>query len=468
MGLLEDEVSTPAALLNLPNELLFKIISMATEVERPSLGWGWWEPGLYDGIDFPLALSLTQVCQRLRPIAIPRLYERLRIGHSNDYHIDLEKDHGLSRENSLQLLRSVEEDPSLGVHCRALELYLVGNLRKASADRVPYELVSSDEKAELAVDVIRAFPKIKRFKIIEEVQQHLEAQAKTWEILRTAARLLPELEEVGFLGGGKATLGEIREVLGGISALKTLSISHCILPSPGNRVDLGDCETQFASLATLDILGFPGQPTDLQYFLHGPKLERFSFNLSYPDGEESANSSRRPWSLPHVFSLFSAQRETLRNIQIGSFYNGNCDLRGLNLAGFTSLEELDLTVRNTGVEAGQKEILTAPRLRKFTWDFQTDDQQVGPHLDDFAGDEEAWLRKFMQAAVALKSPLQEIHVRFRPDIWYLKPDVWPWSRMDGLNREGQELRVPITVTYAPPTVSEEEFEDVLTESPEKT
>jgi len=201
--------------------------------------------------------------------------------------------------------------------------------------------------------------------------------------------------------------------------------------------------------------------------LRGPlKLERFRFHLSHENSEYYDESTDGPWTLPRVFSLLAPHRETLRFIEIGTLYNSEVGLVGSDLARFTSLEELTLPYRNTGGWVGQEEILTAPRLRKFTWDFASNDQQIGPHLEEFSNTETIWVRKFILTATACGSPLKEIHIIFKPDVWSGAPPIWPWDRMDALHDLAQKKGTGISVTYFEPTVARDAFDDEgPTESP---
>ncbi|KAK0648488.1 hypothetical protein B0T16DRAFT_455963 [Cercophora newfieldiana] len=422
-------------LLKLPNELITRIVDLATEPAEPLWRW-WWD----------------RRNQHFRAVATPRLYSQLvRLGTRTHPEVSLTR---LS-----QLLRSLRSNPALADHCRTLEIHLghLGHICKAQEG-----VLGTRSKTQLVGELSSLLHRTR----ILVARNSLHRWDETWdghregpggrEIIFAAVGKMPELQELYLWNCCHVTSREIRDALSGSSCLRSLLISRCIIKS-AVLPDLRKSGTGFPCLTSLSVFGFPAWPTDLQYFFHGPpKLEHLIFALDYTDGEQYVDEGGGPWSLPRVFSFLAPQRETLRTIKIGTFYNTECDLQGLDLSEYTNLVDLELSARNTGITTGQEEILSAPRLENFTWNFQTNDQQNGPLLEEFDEVCETWVRKFMQHAVATNSSLKKIHIIFTPDIWDGPPPVWPWDRMDTLNCEGQDMG--IAVTYTTPSVEKEYFD----------
>jgi len=157
-----------------------------------------------------------------------------------------------------------------------------------------------------------------------------------------------------------------------------------------------------------------------------------------------------------LFSHLSPHRKTLRSIEIGSF-DTKCPtgFDGFSLAGFESLETLELAERSTGSRDGYEEIAAAPRLKRFSWNFQNDDSVMKVCLGHFRQADEDWIRGLAAAAARRKSPLENIHIIFEPDSWDEPPEVWPWDSMDDIAKDFRDAG--ITVTYTEPNVTKSQI-----------
>jgi hypothetical protein len=151
-------------------------------------------------------------------------------------------------------------------------------------------------------------------------------------------------------------------------------------------------------------------------------------------------------ALSLLFSHLSPHRKTLRSIEIGSFFT-KCPtgFDGFSLAGFESLETLELSKHSTGSRDGYEEVAAAPRLKRFSWNFQNDDSYIAVCLDRFRQAEEDWIRGLAAAAARRKSPLENIHIIFEPDNWDVPPEVWPRDRMHNIAKDFRDAG--ITVAY---------------------
>lgn len=204
------------------------------------------------------------------------------------------------------------------------------------------------------------------------------------------------------------------------------------------------------ALTSLHIHGCQSDPSTIRRLLLLPKnLEHFSFRLGWNDENVAA-------TLPLLFSHLSPHRKALRSIEIGCLFNDRpTGLDGFSLAGFESLETLELPKNSTGSQDGYEKIAAAPRLKTFSWNFQSDDSFMGLCLDHFRQAEEDWIRGLAAAAARRKSPLENIHVIFEPDNWGVPPEVWPWDRMDNIAKDFRDAG--ITVTYTEPNVTKSQI-----------
>jgi len=168
------------------------------------------------------------------------------------------------------------------------------------------------------------------------------------------------------------------------------------------------------------------------------------------------------WSLATLLPIFAIHKQTLRSIVVTNICRPG--LAGLDLSEFESLEYLRLSDATTGCDpALVGNIIDAPRLRTFHWDFTLEDQQHGTGLDAFGQREEDWLRALVDAAVERRSSLRKIMVEFKPDdgIYRMGTEnmddvLYPWDRLDAVGLQASSESIDLW--YPDPTMSREEFE----------
>ena len=198
---------------------------------------------------------------------------------------------------------------------------------------------------------------------------------------------------------------------------------------------------------------FSGPADHLRRFLAWPTC-LYHFTL----GNHFVYEPQPPLSLAMIGAAISPQASTLRTLSIG--YLEIEGLRGFDLTGFESLEELTLSAWTTGSDAGDEEKLLAPRLRKFTWDFPIEEcRGMGP-LHELGESEGQWLQRFAGAAIRTHSRLSLIYVAFfavdhcscRPESL---PEIYPWDHIDGV---ADRVRgAGIEVKYPRPMFTRDEF-----------
>ena len=106
----------------------------------------------------------------------------------------------------------------------------------------------------------------------------------------------------------------------------------------------------------------------------------------------------------------------------------------------------DLAFPSTDAEA-----IIGPSLKEFTWRFTKMHCAVWA---DFGTKEENWLREFAKTAVAMRTALIRINVRFFTDYWEAgRADNYPWDRMDAIRDEVK--KGGLTIEYSAPPISRE-------------
>ncbi|KAK4446685.1 hypothetical protein QBC34DRAFT_383035 [Podospora aff. communis PSN243] len=119
-----------------------------------------------------------------------------------------------------------------------------------------------------------------------------------------------------------------------------------------------------------------------------------------------------------MFSMLSPHASTLRSIGITSFdIDGRdsdhlgIDVQNLDLASFKALEQLCLHHEDTYHFSSLESILTAPRLRKFVWNFSGSSQYRIPfHYPNKKM--LSWIQSLVVAARSQRHGLRHVHVFF--------------------------------------------------------
>jgi hypothetical protein len=130
---------------------------------------------------------------------------------------------------------------------------------------------------------------------------------------------------------------------------------------------------------------------------------------------------------------------------------------------FERLQYLSLSYWATGSDTGETSLL-APHLETFEWVFDAEDGRP-VYVDRFGKQEEAFLRRLADAAVARGTRLRRIRIVFTP-VAYLPPGwgqreqelEYPWDHMDSVAADVRKLR--IALTYNKPSITREEFDEL--------
>jgi len=460
-------------ILRLPAELLTWIAELAT-ADQPRDSWRYRsairnDKWVTDGNDFECdswnTFRLCLVSRRFYAIACPILYRHLVIemNAAKNGHLGMWGRRSFftySGEAISDLRRTLETTPSLHRYCRTLHIGLyssndpdevvgVSNLVQALSNTrklrlfVSRQLLSLEQIAPIMASVRRHMNNLEALQSLGD--NHLDG----WEVAQLMLAL-PQLRSLQLsIDAGRGT-EEIAE-----QNWKTVKVgpsSRNGFPATTSTNESGFTlhQERVMALTSLHIHGCQSDPSTIRRLLLLPKnLEHFSFRLGWNDENVAA-------TLPLLFSHLSPHRKALRSIEIGCLFNDRpTGLDGFSLAGFESLETLELPKNSTGSQDGYEKIAAAPRLKTFSWNFQSDDSFMGLCLDHFRQAEEDWIRGLAAAAARRKSPLENIHVIFEPDNWGVPPEVWPWDRMDNIAKDFRDAG--ITVTYTEPNVTKSQI-----------
>ena len=194
-----------------------------------------------------------------------------------------------------------------------------------------------------------------------------------------------------------------------------------------------------AQFTTLWLSDYEESPWATVQLLQWPKeIFHFKFGSFY--------NNRHYMDLPMLHSMLSIHRDTLKTLAIG--YLSRSDHKALFKAvDFPNLEGLELSrwQMSKALEspASDADLLLAPKLKTFKWDFSIYDQH-SEAWTDFGDTEENWLRGFLKAAISRKTMLKEVNVTFNPDDWEVKEEFgYPWDRMDAICEEFQPFGVKL-------------------------
>lgn len=181
-------------------------------------------------------------------------------------------------------------------------------------------------------------------------------------------------------------------------------------------------------------------------------------------------------SLRAIGDMLQKHTGSLKTLNLGYMVRG-ADLYNntvIDLSRFTALQDLFMSRAHFGLQhrAGLRDwdkewadLLLAPNCKTLTLDYEIpqgtnkDWRPIGTFWEDFTEEDEQWWRDFAQEAVARKSSLREIHMRYNPTFFALDfgDDTYRWDRIDRLMEEfGPQ---GIKFTYDKPDLSRSDWHD---------
>lgn len=210
-------------------------------------------------------------------------------------------------------------------------------------------------------------------------------------------------------------------------------------------------------LKTIDLASFSDTAEALSMLLSWPEaLSIFKITGRVYD-------KHNPIDLPMVKEILIQHKESLVELEIEHLPD---ETKGklFDFSEFSALTTLSLSrwhfANRKAKLPDSNEIfegcLSPPQLKKFTWSFRLMGSEW-PGWDDFGEEEELWVRKLAQTAIARGSLLRQIQIIFRPEYprdFGMYPE-YPWDRMDALNDEFRPKG--IAITYTEPTRDRESW-----------
>ncbi|SPO06417.1 uncharacterized protein DNG_09107 [Cephalotrichum gorgonifer] len=414
-------------IFRLPDELLLRIVKLATTWEPPTLD-PWEQDRPSDKHLFFVSPSL--VCRRFHRLVTPLMYDDLDIcvSSADETHRPV-----LSLGALQNLQRTLTETPVLRQHTRMLQI----TVRAEHSD--------NPTVVNTLVDLVGLLTEMRSLTLFFPYQ----GTEGDLSLVRAAARHMAKLEDLTLFTGNECPdLGLVCE------ALSPLRHLHKFSYYPGScQLEDSNSLRCSSSIKTLELSIFTGSAEDLHRFLAWPiRLEFFTL------GNLFRHRHNPCLSLSVVASALAPHKSTLRHLSIG--YLPIKGLEDFDLTGFENLEELTLsswTTRSDFFMNGER--LLAPRLRKFTWNFPVEEERGYGPLHEFKEPQAAWLRLFARAAVGAGLPLSLIYVDFYGVDncgWSDNlPAIYPWDHID---RVADEVKgAGIEVVYPKPILTREDF-----------
>jgi hypothetical protein len=166
--------------------------------------------------------------------------------------------------------------------------------------------------------------------------------------------------------------------------------------------------------------------------------------------------------LPMFHSMLMMHKDTLKTLDIG-YLSSSGRGRLFNTSDFPNLEYLVISRWQMDVKlespAADADLLLAPNLKTFGWDFSIYDQH-SEGWNAFGDREENWIREIARAAISRKAALKEIQIEFNPESWgHKEEDGYPWDRMEGVHDEIWPCGM--TLKYSVPPFTKERWLELV-------
>ncbi|KAF1999550.1 hypothetical protein P154DRAFT_523335 [Amniculicola lignicola CBS 123094] len=239
----------------------------------------------------------------------------------------------------------------------------------------------------------------------------------------------------------KMTLPVLYEALGKQTRLGSLKIFE-FTPTPFSISTPEMVNT--ATFTSLEMNRCPWPPSSLTEILRWPaRLEHFSIrNFSNVSEQEITDYSE-------FESILHAHGQSLTSLGLPDFFHFPKG-RPPNLSFLAHLQVLIIKDNGRNPQIWSAEdfctnVLSAPELRKLTWNFSFFDEEYGAQNMEFDAGHVKWLIDVARLAHAQRRSLREIEIVFNPDPQYgrysRKPSMAPWKLIDFAARVLGELGV---------------------------
>ncbi|KAF2794133.1 hypothetical protein K505DRAFT_324955 [Melanomma pulvis-pyrius CBS 109.77] len=415
-----------AFIFRLSNELLASIVDYATSKNGTQCSCSKQELAR----DKTIVKGLNLVCQRIKTIAQPILYRRIKFEWPDSM--------APPSRVVIKLWRTLSQNASLRQNVRFLSMHIPD---------VPE--THNPEK----YDVLKCFASwLTRVRCLHihggfDGSFHHE---HTWNLIDRFSKNMKEIKHIS-LGreGWGLHLEHIIPHLARFSNLRKLDVHGITSFKTIEKLDL-EGKSRTSPIRELSLSDYEEGRIGTKQLLAWPKaLTHFHFGSFYNNKHTMDYTDFESW-----LSIHSA---TLKSVDIGYLSSGGSS-RLFNATLFPNLESLKLSRWQQGrswhldqplpFTADDANVL-GPKVKFFGWDFGIYDQH-SESWDAFGANEEAWLTCLVETAAVQKAALKKIKIYFTPDPFETKEeDGYPWDRMDRV-RDGACRKYNIELEYNDP------------------
>ncbi|KAH8696133.1 hypothetical protein BGW36DRAFT_380313 [Talaromyces proteolyticus] len=420
-----DGIPRAPFIFSLPDELLSRILELVIVNDTDE-----WQYRYVSYITAKIP-AVAYTCRRFSRIIIPFSYHTIRIDRLSTKFKSI---------SVRKLLRTFQEDPSLGRYCHELRIFKIDTRTSEPEDDFYF-----------VEQIIPFLSNVKSLYVSGGFGP--DDKTDTWNLIRSCTKHMPRLEEVELRRQSKFGL-ELADIMMGLQVptLKYLKAFGITSRRDSPFHILGGI--QAATFTNLHLGGYQGTSEAIGKLLAWPDALSECVIRSFQEVVPELN-------LMVLRTMLFKHRKSLKVLDIGNLvFHGLGEL--CDLSEFEALESLTLSKyqlkrqldENSGSHDNAAELLLGPRLKIFRWCFANYDGYP-EEWSEFGEREAAWLRTFAEAAVAKRASLKEIRIRFIPEPNSATRDSYPWDRLDKLNDEFSPHG--IAFSYSTPPMSREDW-----------
>ncbi|CAG9985002.1 unnamed protein product [Clonostachys byssicola] len=426
-------------MLGLPSELLTEIFRHAVQLPN----WDSNARSAFASYDLKICRRLSSVCKRFYSTSLKFNYQTIRLGPRNDTWRRPPTIASVTHLHNIMQANSV-----IPGYCQNLSIY-AGFPSDGSSEALTY----------FAHNVVPLLTEVDTLGFNGPLSAI--SSDPSWLVLQQAARHMPKLahlELISYINDLEITPLVTQVEFG---ALQTLRLSG----ASGERESLQRPEIKKATFDQLFLLDLKVKADQLNLLIHWPSvLTTFVF-------DEYKHSERwgRVLALPEILQMLRKHKETLKVVKICSLGARVPIEDSLDTSDFTALEELTVSRWHFGdtdpiFHETDVDLVAAPKFKRLNYDARRD--MYRQRHGQLREDDETWIRRLIQGALARNLSLQQFEVVAQQNIPAAFTDpVYPWDRIRRLEEEFKPRGVGVISN--PPVVTKSEwkaFHDVMNDS----
>ncbi|CAG9936352.1 unnamed protein product [Clonostachys rosea f. rosea IK726] len=416
-------------ILGLPNELLTEILRHAVQLPN----WDFAARSDFASYDLKICRRLSFVCKRFYSTCLKFNYQTIRLGPRVDSWrrpptiASVTHLHNIMRANSV-----------IPGYCQNLSIYS----GYPSDD-------SSEALAYFANNLVPLLTEVDTLDFNGPLSAILGDPS--WLVLQQAAQHMPKLAHLELTGHINDL--EIFPLVNQVEfrALQTLRLSG----ASGEHGTLQRPETKKATFDQLSLVNLRVKAHQLEILINWPSmLTTFVF-----DEFKRSQSHSGQLALPEILQMLRKHKETLKIIKICSMGARVPIEDSLDTSDFTALEELTVSRWHFGdvdpvFQETDVDLVAAPNFKRLTYDARRD--MYRQRHGQFKSDDETWVRRLIQGALARNLSLQQFEIICQQNIPATRIDpVYPWDRIKRLQEEFRPRGVGVICN--PPVVTKWEW-----------